>query len=266
MIENVSMEAWIGFIVFVGGLILLAGAIWKKQLGWNIPQPAAMVFGIILAVFGGLYSIPQMLDAFAVDDDTDDTGGTTVVVEQSGATDYVPTFRLDVTNGTTGLGNTTTVQINDAETMATVLLETAGTGGNQPLCGTHFAVNFTVDPVPPTGANADTLATVYFETDYTMQYQSEDILAKSGNIYYANWTYAGGTSDEASADYSGDMTMLMTETGYAEITYEMDSGSADVFSAELDTIGDTGTWDITFHNSDWTWSEVFTVTWILVEQ
>jgi len=258
MFENMTTEIIIGLGGLVLGLILLFGAVFRKQAGLKNLNPMwAGVIGTLLIVFGGIVGLLPMIP---------EEGGTVVNVDAPGVTLTQPTFSLDVTNGTTGLGNTTTVQVNEDETMATVLLETCGSGGNQPLAGTHFGVNFTVAPIPPNGATADSLATVYFETDYLMKFNGEYILAESDGTYYANWSYAGGTSDEALKDYASQMTMLMTEVGYAEITYEMDSGSADRFSAELDTIGDTGSWDIVFHNEDWSWSETFTVTWILVEQ
>jgi hypothetical protein len=175
-------------------------------------------------------------------------------------------FNLDVKNGTTGLGNTTTVEINNAETQATILLETCGSGGTQPLAGTHAAINFTITPEPPDGSTQDDLAVIYFESPYLMKYGGKYILNEDSDTYYANWSYAAGTNDEQNSDYEGHMNMLMTETGYCEITYEFDSASSDTFSNELDTIGKSGSWEITFHTADWGWSQTFLVTWILVEQ
>jgi len=236
---------------FVLGIGILAGLVYLYKCPANLKKPmlGLAVGGILLGAVVG----------FAPYEAADTT-------PPPGATVAGLTFDVDVTNGTTGVGNQTTVQINEAETMATILLETAGTGGDQPLCGTHASINFTFDPNPPIGANADDLATVYFSTPYQMKYNGEYVLDESSDTYYANWTFASGDNDASQQDYEGSMTMLMTETGYAEIDYEFDSGSSDCFSAELDTIGDTGSWYIDFWTADHGWSETFLVTWILVEQ
>lgn len=236
-------------IVIIIGLVV--GAIWYFKARGNL-----MVAGVAAIMIGAGILAPAWVNDLGAGLDT--TPAATVV---SGLE-----FRIDVVNGTTGLGNTTTVEINDAETIATILLETCGTGGTQPLAGTHAAINFTFSPVPPEGATADDLGTIYFESPYLMKYGGEYILDEDSSTYYANWSYSAGTNDEVEADYDGTMTMLMTETGYAEITYEFDSGATDTFSNELDTIGESGQWEITFHTADFGWSETFTVVWILVEQ
>lgn len=253
MFENMTTEMWIGLVAFIAGFVLLFGSAYRKQVGWKINPVWSGVIGVVLVVFGGAIGVMPMLP--------DTTATTAVTVDTVSVPDYPPAFVLSATNGTTGVSNTTTVEINDAGTAATVLLEIGELSHD--ASGTHFGVNFTVKPVPPTGADADTLATIYFESPYDMTYSGEHVLAEDDGIYFANWTYAGGTSDEASEDYAGSMTMLMTETGYCEITYEIDDG-ADSFAEEVTDIGDSGSWDVTFHNEDWSWSEVFTLTWILI--
>ena len=151
---------------------------------------------------------------------------------------------------------------DDAETTFTIPLEI--TGSNE-LDGNKSSVNFTITPNYPLGAETTNLAECYFKTDYLMKYGGEYVLEENSGVYYANWTYASGTKDKQTEDYEAHTGMALTESGWANISYTYDSGTSDCFSAELDSIGDSISWHVTFFNADNTWSKIFTITLIVVE-
>jgi len=170
-------------------------------------------------------------------------------------------FDIDVQNATIPGANLTKVSIADDEKSATFALSVIGDGNE--FTGENGGVNFTFTPIPSVGATSEDLVTIYFETDYLMSYGGEDVLVESSGTYFANWTYAAGDNDQATADYKGTMSLIPTETAWCEIWYKLDGGN-DTFGEEVDAIGDSGNWHIYFHNADNSWQETFTVNWICV--
>jgi len=156
--------------------------------------------------------------------------------------------------------------LDASETVFTVPLNINEGGTASYEFVTNFtAMNFTVTPIPPTGANADDLATIYFESDYNIKYNGEYVFVSDGNeeTFFVNWTRVGDTTDATSWDHSGQDTMLLTEDNTYQIAYRFQSG-LDHFCEEISTVGETCTWTITFHNADWSWSKVYTVNAITV--
>ena len=256
MLENMTTEMWIGIIAFVAGLVLVFGAAFRKQAGWKINPVWSGVIGVILVVFGGATGIlPMIPEAEEVPP--------TNIINLPGVTVPQPTFSIDVENGTVigSATNRTKVSISDDEKSATLAF-TVDLSENE-ISAKFACVNFTVTPLPSAQATADSLATIYFETDYLMKYGGEYVLTETSDVYWANWSYSGGDSDDSTSDYDGSMTMLMTETGWCQIDYQLDDGT-DSFGEEVDSIGDSGSWTITLHNEDWSWSYPFTVNWICI--
>jgi len=169
-------------------------------------------------------------------------------------------FEIECTNGT-AINTEMTVEVAEDGKSCTFVID-ANPGGN--IKANYSALNFSISPIPPDGSTADSLATIYFTTDYDMKFGGEHVLQETGGVYFANWTYRAGDNSQKTVDYASSMTMLMTETGWAEIDYKIDADQSDAFGEELDTVGEGGSWHITFHNSDWSWKETFTVNWIYI--
>ena len=259
-----TQEMWIAVIVFAVGLFFLAAAFFKQSGKMGINQPFAFMIGGVLA-FAGIAGFYMQYDAIA--GDADDGGTQNIInVETPGVTAELPSFTIAVANGTVehAAGQSAGVTIPEDEESVTLALKTVGAGSNNFKNTNYTSINFTITPVAPVGATADSLATIYFESDYDMKWGGEPVLYESGGTYWANWTYAAGSDSASTIDYAGSMTMLMTESSYAEINYKLDSGTSDKFSAEINEIGDSGSWDVTFHNADWSWSQTVPVNWICV--
>lgn len=247
-----TTEMWLGFAAFIIGLVLIAGAAFRKQAGWKMNPVYSFVIGAVLVVFGGAIGVVPMFEGEALNVNVD--------VDAPGVTVEKPTFEIECKNGT-AIDKEMTVEVDEDDTGSTFIFD-ANPGGV--INANYSALNFSITPVPPEGSTADSLATIYFETDYDMKFGGEYILQESGGVYFANWTYRSGDNTIKTADYSGSMTMLMTESAYAEIDYNINADETDAFGEELDTVGQGGSWDITFHNSDWSWSWTHTVNWIYI--
>jgi len=139
--------------------------------------------------------------------------------------------------------------------------------GNGELETNLTSLNFTIKPKPSAGQTTENLAVCHFKTDYQMKYAGEYVLRDMGDTYYANWTHGSSQNAYTTDDYSGWESMALSGSAWANVTFKFDSvlAGAEGFSTELDTIGDTGSWTITFYNDDGTWSESFTVVWIVIE-
>lgn len=230
----------------IGLAVLIVVLGWVDVLNKKVMKAATPVVALLLIVGLAL--------AFVQVEDTTDTGTIDTVTGV--------TFDIDPTDPCVGGGFIDDVTWNDAETICTIPLEITGSGE---LDGNLTALNFTITPIAPSGSDSTNLATVYFESDYLMKYSGEYVLEENSDTYFANWTHRSGTKDQTTDDYSGSETMLLTENGYANISYAFDSGTSDIFSAELDSIGDQVSWSIRFHNADNTWSQTFTVLAMVTE-
>lgn len=243
MLENMTTEMWIGAAAFVVGLIFVFGAAFRKQAGWKINPMWSGVIGCILIVGGAVVGVMPMLEGESP------TGSTTVVVDNTSPT-LTATFDVEIESG--GLkGEQGNITVGPNGKSATWALDTYGSNDNT------TQVNFTFSPNPPSGATADDLASIYFTVDqYSSKQYSEYMYAESGDDRNANWTaVSDGTTVFSNKVEKGQVTMLMTESGYANVTMELneDWTSDDAWS-------DYGTRDLTFTFSNGAgWSETFTI-------
>jgi len=185
------------------------------------------------------------------------------VTEQPTATTTTgaTTFSIDTNDPASGGNDIDNCAWDDDETILTIPLEITGSNN---LDGNRSHSNFTLKPVAPSGAKSDELVTIYFSSDYLMKYGGEYVLEETGGIYFANWTYGVDGSASQTDDYEGSMSMLLTDTGWANITWRFDSGTADCFSEELDSIGDKVVWNVKFW-TDGGWSQTFNIEAIVIE-
>jgi len=150
----------------------------------------------------------------------------------------------------------------------TIPLKLIGAGNSSGYLEQNYtSINFSIKPKPMAGQTTENLAVCNFKTDYQMKYAGEYILKDMGDTYYANWSHGSTSNAETTDDYSGWESMALAGSGYANCTFKFDSvlAGSEGFSTELDTIGDTGSWTITFYNEEGTWSESFTVVWIVID-
>ena len=256
MIENTQ---YIWLAVFLIGLALLALAIFRKTSTIKVPQAPATIIGVLLMVLGFMWGVmPLYQDAAPI------TTTTTIVTPRPDT--VIASFDMGLENGTTGklAPATVTVAVDEGSAQILLYVEDTGADMNDFVNCLYTSLNFSFAPIPPSGANADDLATIYWETDYTMTYEGNDILHESSGDYYANWSYkTDAMTDTKTKLYSGQATMLMTQGGWAQIDYKFDEGnSSGYFSEELDTIGESGSWFVRFYNADRSWSKVYTISWI----
>lgn len=258
----------LGLLAFALGLILFALAFARKS-----PIKNQAVTGGIAAVlfFGGLLwgVMPYYEENFA----TESGGGTTIVNVDTGGSDECPAFDIDptaLTSATNMVGTSdgaiATTAWNAAETVLTIPVTVSNTnsGVHAAFGANETGTNFSITPIPPVGANADDLATIYFETEYDMTHEGKDVLKDNGNgIYEANFSVG---NDDATGftrwHHSGSDTMLLTNTLNLQLVYGLDGGGE--FAEVFQTVGETTTWTVTFHNADWTWSKVYTISAICI--
>jgi len=258
----------LGLLAFAIGLILLAMIVTKKSPIKN--TAFAAVAGALLFFAGLLWGVmPYYEENFGVDVPPQ----TIVNVDAGGGSDECPSFDIDPTalvSATNMVGTSdgaiTTAGWNAAETVFTipVTVQSTGSGAIAAFTANETGSNFSITPVPPIGSNADDLATIYFETEYDMTHEGKDILKDNGNgIYEANFSV--GNDDPTGFTrwhHSGSDTMLLTDTLNLQLVYGLDGGGE--FAEVFQTVGESTSWTITFHNADWTWSEVYTVNAILI--
>lgn len=256
----------LGMLAFIAGLALIIITISKKSPIKGNPAIPVIV-GVGLVVGGYIYGV----DPYLAEDD-EGTTPVTVTVDTGGA-DAVPSFDIDPTALTTAAsmvgtsdGAIATTAWNSAETVLTIPVTVSNTnsGVHAAFGANETGSNFSITPVPPTGSNADDLATIYFETEFDMQHEGEDILKDNGNgIYEANFSIG---NDDATGftrwHHSGSTTTLLTTTTNLQLVYGLDGGGE--FAEKFQTVGESVTWTITFHNADWSWSEVYTVNCICI--
>jgi hypothetical protein len=242
-------------------------AIFRKTSTIKLPQAPATVIGVLMMLFGFIWGFYPFMEPYQ----PLESGTQTITIDSPDI--VAPTFDIDPT-AVTAVANVvrgaptpiSTSVWNTAETVYTVPV-TVRTGGTHDTFAVNYtALNFTVTPIPPDGANADDLATIYFESEYDMKYESEYVLRVNGaeSIWFANWTKGHtNAADLYSWDHSGQDTMLFTDTVEYQIVYGLDGTDGD-FPDKFKTVGETCSWTITFHNSDWSWSKVYTVNLIVI--
>ncbi len=255
---------WIA--LFAIGALLLFAAIFKKTSLVKLPQVPAAFIGFLLLCFGFIWGLNPYMAAQDQFFQAVPSGGTTVIID--GEDIVAPAFSIDASAVITNVWDTSNTVISTAvmdatETILTVpLTVNLGTGSAEFACN-YTAMNFSVTPIPPTGANADDLATIYFESDYNMKYAGEYVLDHDGNeeTFDATWIRCG--ADTTTWEHNGQDTMLFTDSAVYQLWYELNSGSTEL-TEDLQTVGETVSWSATLHNADWSWSQVYTITAIVI--
>jgi hypothetical protein len=270
MDPTTAMYIWIA--VFFIGIVVFFMGVFRKYSPIKMNPVLGAVVGICLILPGFIWGIFPAFPAQPLQQ----TSSPTVIVQQpSGTTSLTPaTFDVDAVAVTAATGMwgaaditpITTTTFDAAETTLTIPV-TCNTGtGNYAFAVNHTGANFTIRPIAPSGVDADDLATIYFESEYDMTFDGEDVLNSNaaGSIYDAEWNYL--TFNDASHqewDHSGSFTMLYTDSVTLSLYYQLD-GENGKLADEFATVGDTTTWTITFHNSDWSWSKSYGVVMICI--
>lgn len=252
---TVGTEVWIGLIAFIAGIFLIAGAAFRKQVGWNINPVFAMVIGVSLAVFGGAFSIPALIGE---EEEVVESGGT-VIVQPQDTTPSAASFDITPVNGSAWIAgeNYLTFTVADDEQSGTMQVNQDGTNT---FDEEHGSVNFTIDPIAAPGVDNNDLCTIYFEVDETLKYSGEYVFDESSNDYDCDWRVNGAST----VDNDGTHTMLYTDTAWVEFRFILESGTANEFADEFDTVGESMTIPVTFHNVDWSWSWTFDIDLIVI--
>jgi len=229
----------IGLAIVVIVLGIKAVGIIKAPLAKKLFAPMIMLLLVGLAL-----QYIEVPDALPVDT----TGAGTLAC---------PDFEITATATITGTNYiTTTVWDEDDNTLTVPLTVSDSSDGN--LTGHITGLNITFDPIG-SGFTADDITTVYFSTDYLMKYGGEYVLDEDTSGYEAEWTTASGT-----VDYADSLDITADSTGWANINYIMNNGTAANWVDELSAIGDSVTWHINMWNACNTWTDTITVTAIVV--
>lgn len=257
-----TMYIWLG--IFIIGLALFFLAIFRKQSAIKIPQAPGAFIGAIMMIVGYMWGVAPLYSESAPFEAGE-------IVVTTGDEIAAPTFSIDANAVITNIWDSavgdciTTATFDASETTYTIPVSVNTGGTHDAIAVNYSAINFTATPIPPTGANADDLATIYFESDYNIKHESEYVFKTNGaeTIFFANWTRVGTVGDAPSWDHSGQDTMLLTEDETYQIAYGFNGGE-NALGNVFKTVGETITWHITFHNADWSWSKVYTVNAIVI--
>lgn len=122
-----------------------------------------------------------------------------------------------------------------------------------------FEVNFTANPIAGAGADTTKLVTIHYKTDYTMEYEGEPVLEKSGNNYIANTS----NEDQEYTFYEGTMDMTLDETNWFRFFYEFDADGNTTIGEVFATVGESMSWTITVWD-DYGWTDTFTVMCVVI--
>lgn len=230
---------WVLVVIAIVGFILIYTKIISKNLGKKL----VAVFALFLLVGLGMQFIQV--------DTSAETGDVTTNPCEC------PDFEIVGTATTSGTDYiTTTVWDEDDLTLTIPLTVQDSSDGN--LTGAKAGMNITFDPVA-TGCSSTDITTVFFSSDYLMKYGGEYVLDEDTSGYEAEWTTADGT-----VDYEDSIDITAGSTGYAQIDYVFNNGTAGNWVDELSAVGDSVTWHINMWNDCNTWSEQITVTAIVV--
>jgi hypothetical protein len=253
-----NMEMIFILLFFIGFFIAALAA--TKKLN-AIPGGAAMgvTVGVALIVAGGIWGIMPVLPE--ADTTADDTGGTIII--DSGDAQY-PTFDITPSAVTTAGTYCEDTTLNTAKTVFTVpawgntssdtiIHRDNSTAWQDPR------LQFQVVPVPYAGADADDLATIYFEVDNydvivdVADATNERLITKTSGEYQVIWTEGSNTWY-----VDGSKTMLLTGNVTLYVDFDVNqAGFANI--PENDSVDLT----VTFHNGDWSWSKSYTVTFMI---
>jgi hypothetical protein len=261
--------SYIWLAVFFIGVVVFFMGIFRKYSPVKMNPVLGAIVGVLLIVPGFIWGIMPNFPTQPLQQ------GQTIVVQQPSGTTTTPTtlppatFTVDPSLSTGAwdvCGGTcvSTAAWNAAETIYTVPLTINYVSASVSRFARNYtAVNFTLTPVAVAGADNTDLATIYFESEYAMKFSGEPVLLADGNdVYFANWSHceSGGQKYR----YSGSLSTLFTSSEVLQCVYKLDTTVDDGVAEEMATVGDSVSWAITFHNSDWSWSQTYTILLITV--
>jgi hypothetical protein len=258
------MEPIISAIVLIAGAVLvLMALVYKKGLKKLGPlnNPVwAFVVGIVLVGAGAMYGGWDYISDFIEDEAP--TGG--ITPGPSSGYQYA-TWDITPSAIITG-GYNVDATLNSAKTVFTVPAMANLTGASEVLVELDNTtwenprMQFVLKPLPWAGADADDLATIYFEVnnpDLTIETSTTGnyyLLTKTGGNRQAIWTVSGLTSY-----VEGSHTVLLT--GNATITLDLTVNQDS--AGRIENTYDPITLSITFHNGDWSWSKSYNIDFML---
>ena len=239
-------------IAFFIGLVGVGFGLKGKGFG-SIPSPYVLGIGAVLAIAGFVMGFGPLIGWEQADTDT-----VTIIEETIAGT----AFDITPTNGTyewgvSGIDMTGTVAGNEESITFPITVNS-----NNRFAGNASAVNFSIKPIAPAGADANDLATIFFSVDENQKFDGEEIYRESSGVMSALWLINVGTSTE---NYEGQHTMLMTDTDWLCFTFWLDGAGTDTFGEEFDAIGDTLTIPVSFWNSDHSWTQTFDIILVCVD-
>jgi hypothetical protein len=255
---DMTMIGWILVIIGIGLAIGLVAS--KKTFGVHPALLGIVIGALILGPFAMGWA------TFPAEDAPPSTPGTIIIDE--GEVQY-PTFDVDPAVSNTSAAAEVIV-LNSDETGFTIPFRANTTqhdiypqNATEDSTGASWfdpEVEFAITPIPFAGADADDLATIYYEV---MEPNLEVDAATSGP-YYAfvktganrqlEWHVAGSGETQY---VDGSQTMLMTGNVTVQLYMELDEGSLSRIQNTFDGL----TWHVRFYNNGG-WSQTFTMTFI----
>jgi hypothetical protein len=217
----------LGIIIFALGYLGKAGK--YKTL--------ALVVGGLMVLGGAFYP------AYGVWEDTFEWDG---VIDTTGADgDY---FSIALVNGSQNIAGTKNLVgvVSDDDNDITFQLNSDGT---HTLDETHGGVNFTFVATPPAGTSGDDIVTITATINDDARVGSNfEVFDQTDNEPNVNWSWQSGGADSDGAAIIADS---WNDFSWAELRFELDSGSADTFADIYDEIGEQYSIDVTFASGSW---------------
>lgn len=221
------------------------------------PWTAIIVVAVLFAgsLFGIFYMYPPGSGDVNVEVETPPAGETIL---------QYPEFTVTPSAVITGGYNVDTT-LNTAKTMFTVPgLAWTTSNALKELDNTTWEdprLSFDIIPVPYAGADADDLATIYFEvSNYDARIEADDdnyrLITKSSGEYQVIWTEGSNTWY-----VEGSKTMLLTGNETITLDFDVNQGGM----SRMD-VNDPIDLTITFHNGDWSWSKSYTTSFEVQQQ
>jgi hypothetical protein len=255
-VKTMRNEDYLYIALFAIGLILFAAAIFRKQAGFlkTLNPMVALIIGVALMIPGFYWGVIPLVEG----DPPYEAGTQTIVVQDSSGDVQYPSWDI-----TPARSNTTQPALLDSDeagftipfvsntTQHDIYQQGATTSWYDP------EIEFACNPVPFAGADADDLATIFYEV---LEPELEVDAATSGP-YYAFvktgghrrilWHVAGQGQNEF---VTGSQTMLMTGNVTMQLVLELDEASLSRMQSTFDKMS----FNIKFSNGGG-WSKVYGV-------
>jgi hypothetical protein len=271
MDEQTRLYLWMG--VFFIGLVVFFMGVFRKQSPIKINPVLGAVVGICLILPGFIWGIFPTIGSPASPIQTQPN----IIVNTPDTTQDTiapPTFSVDPTavtaaSGMYGAAALTPISTNafSQDENSFIIPVTVNEGTSYyAFANNYSAMNFSITPIAPAGADATDLATIYFESQYNMKYNDEYVLDYNAaeTIWDALWVVETfNSATHKSWDHSGSYTTLYTTAYTLSLLFELNGANSEL-PDQFHTVGDTVSWTVTLHNSDWSWSKTVTVNAITI--